>query len=360
MGLLFFFGGYLIFGKIPNKLKKSTYAISRVVMGVANLVLAIIITVFYFFDIKSLGPFFSPVINLTSYFLISILIALSFIPLLGGTHHYTPNLIKISFIIWITYSITLWCFIFFCDENVINIALIVAALFFLLHTVGLITLFSYSYRDAVKSAENYYSDNIEVNISWMMRTIYFVVGLGLTGGLAAFGSFAPKWISTAYMGYTVFVFLYIFVCFVNFTVRYSDIISSQKSREVELIPEKEGVVPILKGDTYIQISKKITKWVEGKNYLTAGVNIQLISNQILTNRTYLSAYINSTYGISFKDWIASLRIEEAKLLMLEDRSKTVAEIAHEVGFASPTSFTRAFTRRETIPPLKWREGVSSL
>lgn len=356
MGLLFFFGAYLILGKLPNKLKGSTYAMSRVTMGIANLVLAIVIAIFYFFDIRSFGQFFSPLINLTSYFLISILLALSFIPLLGGRNHYTPKRIYKSFILWIIYTILLWCVVLFCDEKIINISLIIAAILFLINTIGLINLFALSYRDAIKSVENYYSDNIEVNISWMIRTIYFVVGLGLTGGIAAFGSFAPKWIATVYMGYTIFVFIYIFVCFVNFTVYYSDIIGAQKESEVELIPEIVEAIPILKVDIHTQISKKISQWVEDKNYLTAGVNIQLISNQILTNRTYLSAYINSSYGMTFKDWIASLRIEEAKKLMLADRAKTIAEIAHEVGFASPTSFTRAFTRRESVSPLKWRDS----
>lgn len=208
----------------------------------------------------------------------------------------------------------------------------------------------------MKSAENYYSDNIEVNISWMMRTVYFVIGLGLTGGFAAFGSFAPKWTAMGYMFYTIFVFSYIFISFIDFMVYYSDIASVKNYKEVDLIPEVEDKVFTLRDDTNAHIAKGLAVWVEGKNYMISGVNIQSISNKISTNRTYLSTYINSTYGLTFKDWITSLRIEEAKRLMMESSSVTVGEVAHTVGFSSPTSFTRAFTRRESVSPLKWRES----
>ncbi len=104
------------------------------------------------------------------------------------------------------------------------------------------------------------------------------------------------------------------------------------------------------------IESKLLEWIDNKGYLAVGVSIIEMSSTMCTNRTYLSRYINMTYGVSFREWVLSLRIEEAKRLMLEDDERQqISQVAHSVGFTSPASFTRAFTRHEGVAPMRWRE-----
>lgn len=65
--------------------------------------------------------------------------------------------------------------------------------------------------------------------------------------------------------------------------------------------------------------------------------------------SYLSRYMSKTFGMGFGDYLNKIRVEHAKKL-LECSSKTINEIANEVGYASPSSFIRTFKRIEGITP----------
>lgn len=63
------------------------------------------------------------------------------------------------------------------------------------------------------------------------------------------------------------------------------------------------------------IKDRLEEWVESKGFLNSRFTIIELCKIIGINRTYLSNYINNTYGSNFNLWINHLRIEEAKLLM---------------------------------------------
>ncbi len=103
------------------------------------------------------------------------------------------------------------------------------------------------------------------------------------------------------------------------------------------------------------IENKIQEWVDNKKYLSNGISIQTLANNLFTNRTYLSKHINNRYGCTFRNWILELRLNEAKEIISKDPNIHIVDVAIKVGFSSPASFTRAFTRKEGVSPLKWRE-----
>lgn len=61
------------------------------------------------------------------------------------------------------------------------------------------------------------------------------------------------------------------------------------------------------------IKDRLEEWVESKGFLNSRFTIIELCKIIGINRTYLSNYINNTYGLNFR--INHLRIEEAKQLM---------------------------------------------
>ena len=80
-----------------------------------------------------------------------------------------------------------------------------------------------------------------------------------------------------------------------------------------------------------------------------------LAQQICTNRTYVSAYINRRYRMSFRDWINSLRLAYAKQLLATSPELTVTDIARRAGYLSLSNFTRLFTASEGISPGRWRK-----
>jgi transcriptional regulator GlxA family with amidase domain len=53
------------------------------------------------------------------------------------------------------------------------------------------------------------------------------------------------------------------------------------------------------------------------------------------------------------DYVLTLRIEEAKLL-LEDTDMLIDAVASEIGYTEPATFRRIFRRLAGVSPLKYR------
>ena len=74
------------------------------------------------------------------------------------------------------------------------------------------------------------------------------------------------------------------------------------------------------------IKDRLEEWVQKKGFLNPRFTITELCKIIGINRTYLSNYINHTYGLNFNLWINHLRIEEAKLLMAQLRNVTYQKL----------------------------------
>lgn len=104
-----------------------------------------------------------------------------------------------------------------------------------------------------------------------------------------------------------------------------------------------------------EIAKRLNQWKELKVYLRFHVTIQDLSREIGINRTYLSNFINETYGENFNNWINGLRINEAKYKILSTSENSLSEIARKVGFADLAHFSKIFKRKEGISPSDWKK-----
>lgn len=104
-----------------------------------------------------------------------------------------------------------------------------------------------------------------------------------------------------------------------------------------------------------KIAKRLNQWKELKVYLRFHVTIQDLSREIGINRTYLSNFINETYGENFNNWINGLRINEAKYKILTTSEDSLSEIARKVGFADLAHFSKIFKRKEGISPSDWKK-----
>lgn len=76
--------------------------------------------------------------------------------------------------------------------------------------------------------------------------------------------------------------------------------------EPEMVSEEE--IPV----SYTGIIEKVDNWIKTDGYVQQGLTIKELSEILHTNRTYLSAYIKTTYKMTFREWITSLRLEYAK------------------------------------------------
>ena len=94
--------------------------------------------------------------------------------------------------------------------------------------------------------------------------------------------------------------------------------------------------------------------IDQQLYLTPNFKIGDLAKATGICRTYISNYINQTKGMSFSDYINSLRVEHAKTLLSHDiETIKIISIATQSGFSSEQSFYRNFFKFTGMKPLEW-------
>jgi len=76
------------------------------------------------------------------------------------------------------------------------------------------------------------------------------------------------------------------------------------------------------------------------------------------NKFYLSHAFKREYGISPINYLISKRIEESKYLLAET-DLSMSQIAHLLGFSSPSYFSQIFHRTQAISPKEYRQSLKS-
>lgn len=105
----------------------------------------------------------------------------------------------------------------------------------------------------------------------------------------------------------------------------------------------------------------LTRWMsEAKPYLNPDFKLIDLRAVLPMNRTYLSRFINDTYGCSFYQFVNRFRIDEAKRLMQEQPGMKMADIATRCGFSSRTVFTNTFTHEVGISPTEWSKQKNAI
>lgn len=83
------------------------------------------------------------------------------------------------------------------------------------------------------------------------------------------------------------------------------------------------------------------------------IDMSVVSNMVSVNYTYFSELFKKQTGLTFRGYIAKVRMEEAKRL-LSDPTWKIKEIAARVGYDNPKHFTRAFVNYYGVSPTDLR------
>lgn len=101
----------------------------------------------------------------------------------------------------------------------------------------------------------------------------------------------------------------------------------------------------------------VGKWIGYKKFLNPDISLESLTQELNTNQTYLSRYINTEYGQNFRSWINSLRIKESMQLMKQDCSLSLPEIAEQIGIPSLSTFYRHFSAVTGMTPQEYRKQI---
>ncbi len=118
----------------------------------------------------------------------------------------------------------------------------------------------------------------------------------------------------------------------------------------EKIISKLHSVEKLNEDIIQNILNKLD-FFEREKHFTKDVTLDFLAKKFETNTSYLSMVINKNKGCGFPSYINNLRIDFAIELLYKEkkyRNYSIKSLAHEVGFSSVQTFSRAFLAKTGV------------
>jgi AraC-like DNA-binding protein len=83
------------------------------------------------------------------------------------------------------------------------------------------------------------------------------------------------------------------------------------------------------------------------------VSMREVASAVNTSAFYFCKMFKQATGLTFTDYLARMRIEKVKNLLLNPH-KRISEVAYETGFQSLSQFNRVFRRVTGESPTVWR------
>ena len=141
------------------------------------------------------------------------------------------------------------------------------------------------------------------------------------------------------------------------------VIFGHKNAEVAVLPSEKSIttnkyVKSALSDAQMErISANLDRAMKSRKLFTqSSLTLADLSRDLHTPQNYVSQTLNQKIGLKFYDYIAQHRVEEAKALLAEPgNSKSILQIALDVGFNSKSTFNAAFKRLLGMTPSQFRQ-----
>lgn len=245
-----------------------------------------------------------------------------------------------------------------------------------------IIFFHRSYLQCNELLANYFSSDKKSNVRWLNISHWLFYILLAFGVVSITSGAVINWLLQFYI---VTVYIYITVKFIKYANEYETLRlatteemiavmdktqsnnlshEERKKKEEEEKAEGEEVTATsrtkkpFKEDFRDILRPRIAVWVKTKAYTHEQFTLEELASSLYTNKTYLSTFIKDEYDMNFSGWVASLRIDEAKRIMMKEPEKRLQEVAFECGFSSLAYFSSVFSKSEGISPSAWQREFS--
>ena len=357
--LMLFFGFYFLFAKTPEKKIFKNYLRSRQIMGIAMLLLSANYSVHFFFGIRFKNADSAILMNMSTYFLCYSLFSSALIMLLDR-FYITKRRVWTHIILWIIFSTLSGVVLFLLPSGIMQkISLFALAVWLIAFGVVLARRIIVAYRRAIRIFNETQADDIGAYIKWLSIFTYWAVIFGVGCGLLTFlpDKYVFIWILSSIPFYS-----YLFYSYQNYLLFYEQVENAfeQDIQSEEELLTNSGIEPEMVSEevpgSYTEFIEKVDNWIKTDGYVQQGLTIKELSEILYTNRTYLSAYIKTTYKMTFREWITGLRLEYAKNILKEHPEINIQKLAESSGFLSRSNFIKSFTEKEGCTPGKWKKA----
>lgn len=353
--LMLFFGFNMLFARVPERKIFRNFLLSRRIMGTAMLVLSANYLVHFFCSPRLKDVNATILMNLDTYFLCYWLFSSALLTLLNK-RYITRTLLLQHLAMWIAFTALAAAIVIWVPKgDAQHIGIVALATWLVIYGTFLSVRMLRTYAKAVKMFRDNHSDDIGAYIRWLSIFTIWAIVFGVSCGLLTFlpDRYVFLWVLSAIPFY-----VYLFCSYQNYMLAFEtvesaieDDLTMEQYDELNT-PANSFTVPTYHAD----LEKRINEWIEQEGFCQPGLTLKDLSDQLCTNRTYLSEYINTVHHVNFRDWITDLRIEFAKRRMKECPQQKMFEISESSGFGSLSHFTKIFSEKEGCTPARWRKS----
>ncbi len=204
-----------------------------------------------------------------------------------------------------------------------------------------------------------FSDLHKIKLQWVTQVYFIYFGLIVVGIILGFISIGFRDAYRPYAGMFTAVSYTIFMYFIT--------IKGKLTPEIYKLRKLNGLMPTLEKDNkeileqneeLKFLSLQIIQLIEEKKmYKEMGLSVNEVAEKLGTQPYLVSQAINSCLGKNFFELINRYRVEEAKLLLLDESWNylSIMGIGFEAGFNSKTAFNTSFKRFAGVTPSDFKK-----
>lgn len=205
--------------------------------------------------------------------------------------------------------------------------------------------------------QDYYDNDMVDTLRWMQLSVLVLAAMGLLVPLLIFfdGLLLP------FFGVFVLVGLFYLVDSFSYYVVSSSMMkvheAEQNAEEEQQEQQKEEQLlessPKTISDEQMQrVANAVERWVTKGGYLRQGVNCPTAADEMHIPRYQLSAWLRSQ-GIKYTYWLADLRVEEAKRVLVLHSDWSHETVSKHCGFSDRSYFQTVFKKHTGITPAEF-------
>ena len=230
------------------------------------------------------------------------------------------------------------------------------------HTASLVAM-----RHALS---DYYDRDTDGMLRWMQYSIIGLMLLALMVPMAIFGT--GTWMLI--IAFAIYFFLFYLVdsfCFylvspaperVQAAEQNATEVKEEACREQAAMSSYKGTeegtdAALLSPEVTHEVEQAVAAWLARGGYRQAGLLQPQAAQDIGISRYRLTAWLHQR-GVKYTEWMAQLRVEEAKRTIAAHPDWGNDAVAQHCGFADRTVLQRTFKKIEGITPQKYMENLS--
>ena len=228
------------------------------------------------------------------------------------------------------------------------------------HSVSIVTMH--------RALHDYYDRDTDGMLSWMQYSIVGLMLLALMVPVAIFSS-GPGMLAVAFAVYFLMFYLVDSFCFYLTSPAPERMqAAEQNAAEVEeelksLNNEKQtdagaADAAVLSPEVMSEVEQAVEAWKARGGYCQTGLLQPIAAQAIGISRYRLTTWLHQQ-GLKYTEWIAQLRVEEAKRTIAAHPDWSNDAVAQHCGFTDRTVLQRTFKRIEGITPQKYLENLEA-